>query len=89
MRIAGCFIHRLRCPDCGCCVYCRRSAAVVSTAAVGSTATVVLVAAVVLTAVVVFTVADVFKTVADVFDAVVRFPKNTLVPTKNLNFMAF
>jgi hypothetical protein len=49
----------------------------------------VLVAAVVLTAVVVFTVADVFKTVADVFDAVVRFPKNTLVPTKNLNFMAF
>jgi hypothetical protein len=35
------------------------------------------------------TVADVFNTVAVVLNAVVRFPKNTLVPTKNRNYFNF
>jgi hypothetical protein len=48
------------------------------------------------TAVVAFIAADVFNTVADVFNtiavvlnAVVRLPKNTLVPTKNRNYFNF
>jgi hypothetical protein len=66
------------------------------TAAVALAAAVVFTAAAVLAAAVVFTVADVLNTVADVLNtiavvlnAVVRFPKNTLVLTKNQNLLNF